>query len=286
MAQDLWIASQPPSPPRPRTARRRSPGWIAPIVGITALALLAGGAGGWYGAHAAESDRAASTVDIDRASVELGGDTLDVAGALAAVQQSVVSIETTIATGGRGPFPGEATGAGTGIVLDGGLVLTNAHVVEGASQITVTVNGEEDARDAELVASDEDADLALVRVDGGDDLIAAPLGTSADLQVGDEVVAVGNALALEGGMTVTAGIVSALDRSLESESGALTGLVQTDAAISSGNSGGPLVNAAGEVVGVNTAVAASSGSVSASNIGFAISIDTAQDVVDTLLSGS
>jgi S1-C subfamily serine protease len=103
------------------------------------------------------------------------------------------------------------------------------------------------------------------------------------VQVGDEVVAIGNALALEGGPTVTEGIVSALDRSITTGSGTLTGLIQTDAAISSGNSGGPLVDAYGEVVGVNTAVAASGGGVEASNIGFVISIDRALEVARQLI---
>ena len=101
--------------------------------------------------------------------------------------------------------------------------------------------------------------------------------------MGDVVLAIGNALALEGGMSVTQGIVSALDRTIETETGTLTGLVQTDAAISSGNSGGALVNAAGEVVGINTAVAASYGSVTASNIGFAIAIDDALTVASALI---
>ena len=103
------------------------------------------------------------------------------------------------------------------------------------------------------------------------------------MAVGDDVVAIGNALALEGGLTVTRGIVSALDRSIEAGTGTLTGLVQTDAAISSGNSGGALVNADGHVIGINTAVAASGGPVTASNIGFAISIDHAMATVDRLL---
>ena len=99
------------------------------------------------------------------------------------------------------------------------------------------------------------------------------------------MVAIGNALALDGSLTVTQGIISALDRSIDTESGALTHLVQTDAAISSGNSGGPLVNTSGQVVGVNTAVAASSATTQASNIGFAITIDRAVEIADGLVAG-
>jgi putative serine protease PepD len=192
------------------------------------------------------------------------------------------SIETRVRTQ-RGPFTAEGEGAGTGVVIDGdGHILTNAHVVEDATSITVTVGGE--ARDAELVAYDTDADIAVLRVDDTSGLVAADLADASTTAVGDEVVAIGNALALEGGLSVTRGIVSALDRSIETTSGTLSGLIQTDAAISSGNSGGPLVNALGQVVGINTAVATSSSGVEASNIGFAISIDDAMAVAHQLIA--
>jgi S1-C subfamily serine protease len=266
-----------PTPPQlpPKTTRRR----IAAGAGVVVLSLAAGLTGGWLvglGDGAADPQ----TVTVDRASVDFAGDTLDVADVLASVQSSVVSIETAVRV--RGPFGGVAQGAGTGIVLNDGYILTNAHVVSGASDIEVTVPGDDTPRSAEFIATDDSADVAIIRVDDTDGLVAAELSDATDLQVGDEVVAIGNALALEGGMTVTQGIVSALDRTIDTESGSLTGLIQTDAAISSGNSGGPLVNARGEVVGMNTAVAQSSGSVSASNIGFAISIEQAMDVVASL----
>ena len=104
--------------------------------------------------------------------------------------------------------------------------------------------------------------------------------------VGDSVVAIGNAHALEGGLTVTQGIVSAIDRSVETDQGTLDDLIQTDAAISSGNSGGPLVNVHGEVIGINSAVATSGGGVSASNIGFAIAIGTALEVAAELIGAT
>ena len=131
-------------------------------------------------------------------------------------------------------------------------------------------------------AVDSDKVVASLLADG---LVPAHLatGSSQAVQVGDDVVAIGNALALEGGMTVTQGIVSATDRQITDENGTLSGLIQTDAAISSGNSGGPLVNAKGEVVGMNTAVAASGGGVEASNIGFVIPITTATSIAHDLL---
>jgi len=209
------------------------------------------------------------------------GNELDVASVLAAVGPSVVSIETTIRVR-QGPFVREGQGAGTGVVIDdAGHILTNAHVVDGATSITVTVDG--DARPATLVAADTTADIAVVHVADTSGLVAAQVAPAGTTDVGEEVVAIGNALALDGGLTVTRGIVSALDRSIDTESGTLTGLIQTDAAISSGNSGGALVDAAGRVVGINTAVASSGGGVEASNIGFAISIDTAMKVADRLI---
>jgi S1-C subfamily serine protease len=269
----------PPPPPVQRRPRRRR--WLAATTGVAVVSLAAGGAGGWLASELDTPPAASESVVVQPASLGLDG-TLDVAGVVAAVQQSVVSIETTVVER-RGPYATEGQGAGTGIVLAAtGEILTNAHVVEGASTITVTVPGDDQPRTAELVAADPGKDLALLRVHDTSGLVAAPLGNSSEVAVGDGVVAIGNALALEGGMSVTAGIVSALDRSINTGSGTLDGLLQTDAAISSGNSGGPLVNAVGEVIGINTAVAMSGGGVSASNIGFVIPIDTARAIAGEL----
>src|SRR5262249_48031693 len=151
-----------------------------------------------------------------------------------------------------------------------GDILTNAHVVADATSVQVTVPGESTARDATVVASNTEQDIAVVHVDNASGLTPATFADSDTVQVGDQVIAVGSGLALEGGFTVTEGIVSALDRTIQTDaSSSLAHLIQTDAAISSGNSGGALVNANGEVIGINTAVASSSGSVQASNIGFA-----------------
>jgi len=164
-------------------------------------------------------------------------------------------------------------------------VLTNAHVVEGASSIRVTLSGQSQARNAALVGIDTSNDLALLKITGASNLPTATIGRSADVAVGDGVVAIGNALALPGGPTVTSGIISALNRSLGTGSGQMSGMLQTDASISSGNSGGPLVNAAGQVIGINTAVATSSQTTTAENIGFAIPIDKAMVVVAQLRAG-
>jgi putative serine protease PepD len=198
-----------------------------------------------------------------------------VADVVAAVAPAVVSIQVE-GSGG--------VGAGSGVILSSdGEVLTNAHVVEGATTIRVVVEGETEPRAARVVGSDPVADLALLSLDGPDGLPTIVLAEPFDVAVGDDVVAIGNALGLQGGPTVTRGIVSALDRSLEIPAGTLSGLIQTDASISSGNSGGPLVNVDGEVIGINTAVAAATGrGTSAENIGFAIAVDRIEPVLDAL----
>jgi S1-C subfamily serine protease len=248
------------------------------------LSLVGGAAGGTCVASSSGSNGSAA-VAVQRASLDFN-QTLDVAAALDQVKASVVSIETTIrARQGRQVVQGQ--GAGTGVVIDErGDIVTNAHVVEGATSVTVTVPGESTPRAATVVATDPSADIAVVHVNNASGLVAAQLGDSNSVQVGDQVIAVGNALALEGGLTVTQGIVSALNRSIDTDTSTLTDLIQTDAAISSGNSGGALVDATGKVIGINTAVASSSGSVQASNIGFAISIDKAKSVAEKLLAQS
>jgi len=282
----LGAAPLPPPPPPPAHPADRSRRPLArragAVLALTALGLGAGYAGGRLATDGSSTTGAPQVAVADPVAYRTGG--LDVASVVAAVEPSVVSVDTTIRVR-QGPFSGRGQGAGTGIVYDAaaGHVVTNAHVVEGASEITVTVAGEERPRPARVLASDPAADLAVLQVADVEGLRAAPLGDG-DPQVGDEVVAIGNALALEGGMSVTRGIVSALDRTIDTADGTLRGLVQTDAAISSGNSGGPLVDADGRVIGINTAAATSSGGVNASNIGFAISIGTAVEVVERLLA--
>lgn len=256
-------------PPRRRPrVMRIAAGWAV----VASVAAGAGFVGGRF-ADGSTNTPSSSAVQANQVSLQVAG--MDVAAVIKAVEPSVVSIDTVIQSG-RGPFQSQGQGAGTGVVFDAaaGYIITNAHVVDGATSITVTV-GSGSARTAELVSADTSADIAVLRVTDTTGLVAAKFGTSASVSVGDPVVAIGNALALEGGMTVTEGIVSALNRSLDFSSGTLSGLIQTDAAISSGNSGGALVNSAGEVIGINTAVAASTSGVNVSNIGFAISIDNA-----------
>ncbi len=134
--------------------------------------------------------------------------------------------------------------------------------------------------DATLVGSEPSSDLAVIRIEGVTDLVPATLGSSGSLVVGEPVIAIGNALNLGGQPSVTTGIVSAVNRSIEGPQGRLSDLVQTDAAINPGNSGGPLVDATGSVVGINTAILADS-----QNIGFAIAIDSAKPIIDRIQQG-
>jgi S1-C subfamily serine protease len=270
----IWA---PPAPPTSPTRRR----WPRIAATSVALAAVVGGGAGYVGATLAGHD---STTPVAAAVTQLAytPGVLDVASVIQKVEPSVVTIKTQISVDqGRGSFSGQA--AGTGIVLTAdGEILTNAHVVADATSITVTLNGETTARKAVLVGADTANDVAVIKIVGASGLTPATIGNSDTVAVGDDVVAIGNALDLEGGVTVTRGIISALDRSIEVENGQLSGLIQTDAAISSGNSGGPLANAAGEIIGMNSAGATSSDSVTAENIGFSITINQAMTIVAQL----
>jgi len=170
-------------------------------------------------------------------------------------------------------------GLGSGFIFDRrGYIVTNSHVVDGAEQVKVTLPDERTFR-AILVATDRFTDLAVLKIEGRD-LPAIQLGGSSRLAIGETVVAVGSPLWIEGGPTVTSGIVSALGRSMEQPGlPLLHNLIQTDAAINPGNSGGPLLNLRGQVVGINTAVIPS-----AHGIGFAISSDSVKPVVKELIT--
>ena len=171
---------------------------------------------------------------------------------------------------------------GTGVIISsGGEILTNAHVVEGATEIRVRLAGETEPRPVSLLASDRGNDLALLRM-SGEGFEAATFADPGSVRLGDQALAIGFALGLDGEPSVTLGIVSALDRTISQADVFLDGLIQTDAAISSGNSGGPLVNAAGEVIGINTAVARDTATTSATNVGFAISVTEALPIIEAL----
>lgn len=263
----------------------RSPRRRFGVVLVAAVFGLFGGIIGTYIAQEAnlvDLDNSDSTTQITSAPVVVAEDDGLSDGSLIAqvaerLANSVVTISTTVDDdfgGGRG--------VGTGVVLTSdGEILTNAHVIEDATEVVVRFAGETEPRVAKILASDFGNDLALIKVDVTG-LTAATFAKPGSVQIGDTVVAIGYALALDGGPTVTSGIVSALKRTIETDSGALNSLIQTDAAISSGNSGGPLVNLKGEVVGINTAVARGDSESAANNIGFSISVDEVLIVIEQL----
>lgn len=260
----------PPGPPASAPGGRPSGGWSRR--GWTA-ALVGGLVGAVVAAAVTAGVLAGSDDDDPRPAAS--GDASDVQAVLADVQDSVVTIHTS------GYAQGSVfEGAGTGVVLsEDGLVLTNAHVVADSDDISVRLfDGSQ--HDASLVGSASDNDLAIIKVEGGSPLHVATLGTSGDLEVGEPVIAIGNALNLGGLPSVTTGIVSAVDRTISSPEGTLSGLIQTDAAINVGNSGGPLVDADGEVVGINTAILQDT-----ENLGFAIDIDSARPIIEDLKAG-
>ena len=170
-----------------------------------------------------------------------------------------------------------AASLGSGFIIDdAGLVVTNFHVIENAEEITVTL-ANETVFTAEVLGQDQKTDIAVLKIDPGDtELTAVPFGNSDSLRVGDWVLAIGNPFGLGG--TVTAGIVSARGRDIGN--GPYDDFIQTDASINRGNSGGPLFNLDGEVIGINTAIFSQSGG--SVGIGFAISANLAINVVDQL----
>ncbi|MGA9350801.1 MAG: trypsin-like peptidase domain-containing protein [Anaerolineae bacterium] len=198
------------------------------------------------------------------------------------LRPSVVEITSTV----NGRF-GQSEGSGSGVIIDEqGFILTNYHVVSGADTLEVTL-ADGSTLPATVVGSDPGNDLAVIRVDppaGG--LTAAALGDADQLQVGDTVFAIGNPWGLEG--TFTEGIVSALGRTYSSYSGTrpLRNLIQTDAAVNPGNSGGPLVNCYGEVIGINSLLENPTGDGVNVGVAFAVSINTAKQVLPDMLAGS
>ena len=194
------------------------------------------------------------------------------------LKPSVVQILTGRIVPGAFAQATPRSGVGSGIVLDKeGHILTNNHVVKSANEISATLSDGRTYK-AAVVGTDPRTDLAVVKISAAK-LIPARIGESSELQVGEDVIAVGHALGLKGGPTVSKGVISALERTIDVDSQtSMVDLIQTDASINPGNSGGPLANSNGEVIGVNTAIIKGS-----NGIGFAINIDDARTVVSQLI---
>jgi S1-C subfamily serine protease len=283
-----WPPPPPPTPSpsqppvSPASAARR-PGRIVAAI-LAALLLLGAGAGlGWGLTRDQGSTRA-----IGGSSNGQAATSLDVQAIADRVEPAVVDINTEI----QGSFGQIGQGAGTGMLLtSSGEVLTNNHVVQGATKIEVSITGRPGTYPATVVGVDFKDDVALLQVQGVSGLPTVTLADSSDLVLGQEVVAIGNALGQGGSPSVSEGTVSALERSITVAGGLggserLTGLIQMDAPIQPGDSGGPLVDSSARVVGMITAAAQSNFGQSTSSIGFAIPSNDALGIVREIRAGN
>ena len=271
-----WPTPPAPQPQGPERKSRLRQFVVGALVGGLCGALVASGAFFVFGRDDDSSSSAPTstkTNEVGRPSSTIA--TNDVAGIIAKVEPAVAAVTVNSS---------EGQSAGTGFVLSAdGYLVTNAHVVSNAQTAKLQLN---DGRtlDAKVVGRDPSADVAVLKVDAGN-LPVVCTDDSDKVQVGDDVVAIGNALALEGGLSVTRGIISGPPRPGSEIGTAIENVLQTDAAINPGNSGGPLVDANGCVIGINTAVAAGTSNQPAQNIGFAIPISHAKPVVDDIKAG-
>jgi putative serine protease PepD len=271
-----WMYPGAPYPP-PRPAGRLRRNTVAVIAAAT---LAAGGIGGAVGAWLGDSSPTATTPQLTTTPTSDTAKATDVSSVVAKVSPSVVQVNVRTSQG---------EGLGSGVVLTAdGRILTNNHVVADAREVTVTLS---DGRtvDATVVGTAPGSDLAVIQADGVHDLTPAKFADSDSVRVGDQVIAIGSPLGLQN--TVTTGIVSAVDREVNvpSETGQGTvnyHAIQTDASINQGNSGGPLFNSAGEVIGINSMiyspVSGPDGSAGSVGLGFAIPSNTAQQVINQL----
>jgi S1-C subfamily serine protease len=273
--------SRPPESPRPAPVRQGL--GAGPIVSIAVVAGIVSGALSAVGVANLVIDRDPAPLVADADGATVGNVTIDessaVISAVAKVAPAVVTIQSSV-----GGLLDGATGSGSGFIYDpNGFILTNRHVVEDTTQLTVILD---DGRrfDGTVYGVDTLTDLAIVKIDGTD-LPYAPIGSSAALEPGQLAIAVGNPLG-DYANTVTTGVVSGIGRQIrassatQNSSDVLRNLIQTDAAINPGNSGGPLVNSAGQVIGINTAV-----SENAQGLGFSIPIDVAKPIMAQAVAG-
>ena len=257
------------------------------IAGLCAATLAGGGAGATAVAltHGSSESPTATTAATTPATNTASATTLSVAEIAKRDTKSVVEVDATL-NDTQSPFPGsssESSAEGTGWIYDTkGDIVTNQHVVDGATKVRVKF-ADGSTYTATVVGTDISSDLAVVHVDApASKLVPLTLGDSSALQVGDGVVAIGNPFGLDS--TVTSGIVSALNREISApDNTPIEGAIQTDAAINHGNSGGPLLNLAGNVIGVTSQIQSDSGG--NDGVGFAIPSNTVKNVVDQLIAG-
>lgn len=263
---------------------RKRKGGMAKYIALALICSLCGGGVGsgitYYLANKnVPLNKASNNIVADPVSFAKDNTALSAADIYKKVAPAVVMISTKSIQSVNGWFQQETEGMGSGFIINtDGYILTNYHVINGAKEVTVTLSDGQEVT-ASVVNYDSDKDIAMIKLNGNVEVPGVvELGNSDALQPGEEVVAIGNPLSKELSSTLTKGIVSALNRSVETQSGVNTNLIQTDAAINSGNSGGPLINTKGEVIGINT-LKASDG---AEGIGFAIPINDVKEKIDSL----
>ena len=277
---------EPPPPPPPARPRRSRAVVIAVALLVAAagagLGIRAGDSGGTTSADGVAAT-APSSQTLPTVSPHPGAtSTLDTDAIAARVDPAVVDITTRVDGGG---------GAGTGMVLTpSGLVLTNHHVIDGATVIEVQIGGTGPTHRAHVLGYDSTHDVALLQVEDVSGLATVTIGDPSTLRVGDRVVAIGNALGSAGPHAVSPGSITALDRTISAgdvtgSADTLHGLIQVDATLRPGDSGGPLVNGAGQVIGMNTAASAGRRARAGGNVGFAIPIDDALAIARQIQAG-
>ncbi len=263
--------------------RKRKDGMAKYIALALICSLCGGGVGSGITYYLANKNvplnKSSNNIVADPVSFAKDNTALSAADIYKKVAPAVVMISTKSIQSVNGWFQQETEGMGSGFIINtDGYILTNYHVINGAKEVTVTLSDGQEVT-ASVVNYDSDKDIAMIKLNGNVEVPGVvELGNSDALQPGEEVVAIGNPLSKELSSTLTKGIVSALNRSVETQSGVNTNLIQTDAAINSGNSGGPLINTKGEVIGINT-LKASNG---AEGIGFAIPINDVKEKIDSL----
>lgn len=257
-------------------------GQIARLLIVAVLSFILGGR-----LLASPIPQSSSTMKANQVNYSTASSTGSIADIVESVGPTVVYLEVTQNSGISRIQPGfwdwyfpeqqqTQTGTGTGFIIDAnGYILTNQHVIEGASKVTVKLQNQDQSYSAKVIGQDHDLDLALLKIDASN-LPVITMGDSDAMRIGDPVIAIGNPYGLD--HTVTTGVVSAKSRPITISDRSYKNLIQTDTAINPGNSGGPLINMQGQVIAINTAV-----STQAQGIGFAIPINTAKKVIQELI---
>lgn len=277
---------KPPDAPRVNSTPRRPQRTIGMVLLVALVGLITGFAGAQLSSMLQDDNQITSRLSSGEDGNKIVTEEEEnIANVVAKVSPSVVSIVTESESMSF-PFGNSSTeqGAGTGIIVsEDGYILTNKHVVEGVNTVSVVLTDGTTYEDVNVLGSDPLNDVAFLKIPNANDLTPAELGDSTSVRVGQKVIAIGNSLG-QYQNTVTSGIISGTGRPVSAQAGnsveTLTDLIQTDAAINPGNSGGPLLNLQGQVIGINTAIAAD-----AQGIGFAIPIGATKGILKGVLAG-